>query len=162
MDETRQPGIRFDTVLLRRASYEELPEGEQVEREFEELALSIAIRSRFPKAHGETEPTTAEVQLKLSVEPASAPPPFFAEVVVAGRFSYADEKNLNLDAFVSNQAPALLFPFAREAIANLTVRTRFGPVLIPPVNVRALIEQDEQSVSVASAGRESASPRTGD
>ena len=42
--------------------------------------------------------------------------------------------------FLAGPAVALLYPFVREAFANLTLRGRFGPVWLNPFNVRAMAE----------------------
>jgi preprotein translocase subunit SecB len=52
----------------------------------------------------------------------------------------------------------MLVPFVREALASVTGRGRFGPVLLNPLNIRALFETiDEQNRAKVEAGeRESA------
>jgi hypothetical protein len=46
---------------------------------------------------------------------------------------------------VINGGVSMVFPFVREAIANLTMRGRFGPVWIDPLNVQAIVA-DAQSI----------------
>ena len=41
-------------------------------------------------------------------------------------------ENLPMADFLGDSAPALLFPFLREAFANITTRGRFGPVWLQP------------------------------
>ena len=41
--------------------------------------------------------------------------------------------------FAQANAVALLVPFVREVIANLTMRGRFGPVWVNPVNLSAVL-----------------------
>jgi preprotein translocase subunit SecB len=42
---------------------------------------------------------------------------------------------------------SLLFPFVREAVANITGRGRFGPVWLNPFNVRAAIQAQQPVVT---------------
>jgi preprotein translocase subunit SecB len=46
-------------------------------------------------------------------------------------------ENMPMSDFIGDWAPALLFPFLREAFANITGRGRFGPVWLNPINARA-------------------------
>ena len=39
---------------------------------------------------------------------------------------------------------AFIYPFARETVANLTMRGRFGPIWLNPFNVRAALEANRQ------------------
>ena len=48
-------------------------------------------------------------------------------------------ENFELEAYLKSNGWALLFPFVREALANLTGRGRFGPIWMNPVNVLALV-----------------------
>lgn len=41
----------------------------------------------------------------------------------------------------SGNCVAALFPFLREAIANITGRGRFGPVFLDPINIREFAKQ---------------------
>lgn len=142
MDPTRQPGIQFNAVLLRKATYHELP-AEETPSKVGRLQLSIGAEHRYLPDEENAE--KGELRLRVSVEPEGDPAPFFVEVVLSGMFSYVEgeAKNLDLAEFFREQAPALLLPFAREAITNLTARSRFAPVLIPPVNLRALAQEGE-------------------
>ena len=51
-----------------------------------------------------------------------------------------------LDNYAKEMASGLLMPFAREVIANITSRIPFPPLLLPPINIRALI--NKQSVLI--------------
>lgn len=48
----------------------------------------------------------------------------------------AEEANLLPMDFIAGSGMATLFPFLREAVANLTSRGRFGPIWLKPINVR--------------------------
>ena len=48
---------------------------------------------------------------------------------------------------------ALLFPYVRETVSNLTARGRFGPIWLHPFNVRAAVAEGE-----AEAGADSQAP----
>ena len=46
-----------------------------------------------------------------------------------------------MDEFANKQAPAILMPFLREAISTATAKSRFGQLLLPPLNVVAITEE---------------------
>jgi preprotein translocase subunit SecB len=41
---------------------------------------------------------------------------------------------LDAETFANVNAPAMIFPYAREVISNLSVRGAMSPVILPPVN----------------------------
>lgn len=61
--------------------------------------------------------------------------PFEMEVSVEGTFIGKDYKELL--KFSKVLAPAHLFPFVREIIANATMKANIPPLLLPPVNLLA-------------------------
>jgi len=48
------------------------------------------------------------------------------------------DKNFTLAEYVDTAGIAVLVPFAREAVANITGRGRFGPIWLHPFNFRAV------------------------
>jgi preprotein translocase subunit SecB len=48
------------------------------------------------------------------------------------------QKNLGVREYLSKQGPAMMFPFVREAVFNLTSKGRFGPVYLRPLNTTLL------------------------
>ena len=78
------------------------------------------------------------------------PSPVKIFIAVAGHFSLRDEQNAGaLEEFAEIQAPTIIFPFIREIIANLTMRTDFPPLLIPPVNIRVMFGKKKKSIENA-------------
>lgn len=78
-----------------------------------------------------------------------------------GRFRIVGpELSTSLERFVQYSGPALLFPFIRQQIVALTAAGRFGPFLLPPINVQALMSNMDPTKATASQkGRPSASGR---
>jgi len=46
--------------------------------------------------------------------------------------------NMPLDRYFTTSGAALLYPFVRQVVADLTSRGRFGPVWLNPMNVTAV------------------------
>lgn len=82
-----------------------------------------------------------EVSFQLGREPTRERPEF-VHVSLIGVFKLiAGDKTIPLEKFVRLHAPALMMPYARETISNLTSRGAYGPFFLPPVNVVALMER---------------------
>ena len=121
MNKNKQPGIRFNGVFLSKLNYE-LPQIEpkkfkynlnfldtyKIEEKKLIYTLAIQLYDRF--------------QLELT-----------------GIFETIEgEENLDLEQFAKVNAPALLMPFAREVISNITSRTPLPHLLLPPINIIAM------------------------
>jgi len=51
---------------------------------------------------------------------------------------YADDKGLSKKAFSEINAPAIIFPFIREHIASISVKSHLKKILLPPINFQAI------------------------
>ncbi|HET7586444.1 MAG TPA: protein-export chaperone SecB [Gemmatimonadaceae bacterium] len=146
MDAAREPGIVFRSVYVERIRFDDLPDGVTRPDDFQYL---IGIQ----RTHLE-HPDAAEVTVRLRI---TATGPDFAkfgvEVGVVGRFEPDPASpNLSLTDFANHQAPALVMPFVRELIANITARSRVGPILLPPINILALAQREEEQTRAGTSG----------
>ena len=66
---------------------------------------------------------------------------FSFDLLYAGVFRIVNVPQANLHAIVMIECPRLLFPFAREVIANSVRNGGFPPLLIDPVDFVALYRQ---------------------
>lgn len=131
-DKAMQPGIRLETIALRTLHFSHLSD----------LPAEV--------------PLTAAHEIMLGVEPASSPGkylitagvrtptehpgPYRFEVVMEALVSQDElAPNMGVEEYARNSGWALLFPFIRERLADVTSRGRFGPYLLPPANVMALV-----------------------
>lgn len=86
------------------------------------------------------EELTFEVRLSLTVEPTPDRDDQLA-VGIVGRFrKVTDEPSVPLLDFVRIQAPAILLPYARQALSELSVNSYYGTYYLPPINVVLLME----------------------
>lgn len=91
-----------------------------------------------------------EVILKLTVtvkmgEDKTA---FLTEVHQAGLFHVEGAEGVQLQHMLTSAAPQILFPYAREAIDNMTIRGGFPPLALPPINFDAIFAQAMQEAQV--------------
>lgn len=74
---------------------------------------------------------------------------FLAEIKQAGIFAISGFAQENLAGMLGAYCPEVLFPFAREAIAELVGKGGFPQLLLAPVNFNALYTQHIQQQSAA-------------
>jgi len=55
-------------------------------------------------------------------------------IAVSGIFAFESQTSVAIDEFMRKNAPALLTPFLRENLANISSRGRFGPLWLPMLN----------------------------
>ncbi len=95
---------------------------------------------------------TYEVDLKITVTAKqSDKTAFLVELTQSGIFTVAGFDQENLRGMLGAFCPETLFPFAREAIAELVSKGGFPPLLLAPVNFNALYMQQVQQQQTAAA-----------
>jgi len=83
---------------------------------------------------------------------------YLVEVQQCGIFNIAGYDPEELPAIVGSVCPNILFPFAREAVADLVTRGGFPPLLLSPVNFDALYAEYAQQQRKQQSGGEEALP----
>ena len=64
---------------------------------------------------------------------------FLVDVHQAGIFQVSGfVSEIDIQAILAGYCPGVIFPFAREAVADLVQRSGFPPVLLQPINFEAL------------------------
>lgn len=76
---------------------------------------------------------------------------FLVEVKQAGIFRIEGVPQQDLDPILGVACPNILFPFAREVIANTVSRAGFPPVMLSPVNFEAVYQQRQAEAARAAA-----------
>jgi preprotein translocase subunit SecB len=111
--------------------------------------IEIGLRTR-----GEQVDTDVyECVLTLTVTAKSADKTvFLVEAAQAGLFGIRGVGPEQLQPVLAIHCPAVLFPFAREAIADATMRAGFPPVQLAPINFDALYQQQLAQMQAQPAG----------
>ena len=100
---------------------------------------------------------TFEVDLKITVTAKqNKKTAFLVELTQSGIFTVAGFEQDNLRGMLGAYCPETLFPFAREAIAELVSKGGFPPLLLAPVNFNALYMQQAQQQQAAAAAQDTA------
>jgi preprotein translocase subunit SecB len=81
---------------------------------------------------------------------------FVVEVKQVGIFELSNVANQqDLDYILATNAPNILFPYVREAVANLVTKGGFPQLVLPPMNFDAMYQQHlAQQTAKAEAGAE--------
>jgi preprotein translocase subunit SecB len=85
-------------------------------------------------------PGVFEVKLILGLEPDTSHP-FTAWVTTVGTFQVSGSPKVPVEEFVRLQAVAILLPYARQYLANLTVNTLSGACHLPSLDVQDMMTQ---------------------
>lgn len=121
MDKNKQPGIKFSRIFLSKLNYE-LPRVKPSEFEYN-LSFLDTYRIKGKKL---IYILTVRLYDRFQLE-------------LTGMFeTIKGEENLDLEKFAQVSAPALLMPYAREIISNITSRTPLPHLLLPPINIIAI------------------------
>jgi preprotein translocase subunit SecB len=71
--------------------------------------------------------------------------PFHFSVTGRGIFSFSKElTEKEIDLFKNINCPAIVFPYIREQVADLTRRSGFPPLHLPPVNFVKMHKEDSK------------------
>lgn len=76
---------------------------------------------------------------------------FLVELQQAGIFLIEGFNENEMDHLTKAYCPNILFPFAREAIADLSTRGGFPPLVLQPVNFDAMYAQQKQGANGGAA-----------
>lgn len=98
-----------------------------------------------------------EIELKLDANAKRGSETLFiAEVTYAGLFQIRNVPQEHLHPVVLIECPRLLFPFARQILADATRQGGFPPLLIDPVDFAALYRQRMNELNVKQAAAQPA------
>ena len=57
-----------------------------------------------------------------------------SKIKMLGVFEFGDQLTISLENFANINAPAIIFPFIREHLSNVSMKAGIQPILLPPIN----------------------------
>jgi len=94
-----------------------------------------------------------EVQLKIDVSAAAEQGTAFrVELLYAGLFALKNIPDEQLQPFLLAEGPRLLFPFARQIIADTVINGGFPPLLLDPIDFGGLYMQRAAQAQAEATG----------
>jgi preprotein translocase subunit SecB len=131
------PQLSMIRIYIKDASFE-IPHAPQIFKEEWNPEVNLQLNTQV----SEIDPDIYEVVLNITVTAQQGDRTgFLAEVQQAGIFSVKDFDDSRKGPALGAYCPNTLFPFAREAIADLVVKGGFPQLLLAPVNFDALYAQ---------------------
>ena len=142
---TEQPGIHVLGQYIKDLSFENpnAPRSLRPSDKAPKLDVNVNVNAR---AQSQSE---FEIELKLEAKATRADEALFiAEVSYAGLFQIRNVPQEHLHPLLLIECPRLLFPFARQIIADATRQGGFPPLMIDPVDFAALYRQRMAEINV--------------
>lgn len=103
-----------------------------------------------------------EVALKIDVNARSDQGAHFVvDLTYAGLFGLRNMPDEAMGPFLMVEAPRLLFPFARQVVADAVQNTGFPPLLLEPINFEAIFIQQLEAAQAAAGEGQAAAPVEG-
>jgi preprotein translocase subunit SecB len=137
LEQRHRSGLKFDWVVVRELRFEDNL-SEHVRSQASNLRANVEIKTWVAD-----DANHCRTYLRLSLAPPEDGHALFKvlSAAVEGQFTVEGEAptSVSIEEFVRKQAPAILFPFLRQLVASVTSTSRFGQVLVPPINVVALM-----------------------
>ncbi|MBI3585255.1 MAG: protein-export chaperone SecB [Nitrospinae bacterium] len=101
----------------------------------------LTINPQIALAHKyEKKEKTLMVRLKISLTKGEIP--FIFEIESEGRFIFKEAPNKDIIKNASTiNCPAIIFPYVRETVADITRRAGFPPLHLPPINFLELTKR---------------------
>lgn len=134
MDVTKQPGIRCKNIILMNSVFH---------REEKYSVQKVSNQINFDQNIEISEDQkNAVVSLKVILTQKSEEfetEQLRLEATYSGIFQVDGENaNMTLDSFCENSAPAILVPYIRQHIHELSVKASIPVILLPPINITAI------------------------
>ncbi len=146
--KNEQPGIHVLGQYIKDMSFENpgAPASLRPSSTSPNLDVSVNVNAK-PMSE-----TDFEIELKLDATATrEGDTLFIAEIAYAGVFRIHNVPQEHMQPIILIECPRLLFPFARQILADATRQGGFPPLMIDPVDFAALYRQRMAQVSAQSA-----------
>lgn len=147
-NQEEAPAFSIEKVYVKDASLE-VPNAPQIFTERTQPQINIELANNGQLVEEGVYEVTLKVTVTSKLEDKTA---FLVEVSQAGIFSIRNVPDENLEMILGITCPNILFPYAREAVSDLVVRSGFPSVLLNPINFEALFAQQKEQ-EAADAGK---------
>ncbi|MCL4144314.1 UNVERIFIED_CONTAM: hypothetical protein GTU68_045645 [Idotea baltica] len=131
--------FEIQKIFLKDASFES-PNAPDIFREKWQPKTDIHLTAQNSKISDELYEVTLNVEVTSTQNEKTA---FMVELKQSGVFLIKDFPEDQRNHLLGSYCPHTLFPFAREAVADLIGKGGFPPLLLSPVNFDALYSQQQ-------------------
>lgn len=135
-EKTRQ--VALQKIYIRDASME-VPQAPEIFTQEWKPNIDVELDTKARKVNDTTHEVSVTITMKAKLGEEIA---YLAEVEQAGLFAMNGFANdAEFHAVLGAYCPNILFPFVREAVADLVQRSGFPPYLLQPINFEAVYQQ---------------------
>lgn len=145
-DEQAAPAVRVLAQYIKDLSFENpnapasLREGSQPK-----IDLQLDVNARAME-----DPSVFEVELKINARSTRDDQNLFiCELVYAGLFQFSNIPQDSVEPMLLIESPRILFPFARQILADATRNGGFPPLMLDPMDFAGLYMSQRQPVANA-------------
>lgn len=152
-DAETAPGMRILAQYIKDLSFENPNAPQSLQpQEQPKLDINVNVGAR-PLGNDQY-----DITLTLTAKAANSTLTLFAiELVYAGLFHITGIPKEHLHPFVMIECPRMLFPFARNILADTSRNGGFPPLMLDPIDFAALYRQNMAQQSAAAANDQAAS-----
>ncbi|NOY66228.1 MAG: protein-export chaperone SecB [Gammaproteobacteria bacterium] len=140
MTDTNEQEFGIHSIYLKDVSFEAPNSPEVFKTQFQpEIEMNLNLQTNNLEDH------VYEVVLSVTVSAkANDKAAFLVELQQAGVFTLKGFDKENMGPMLGIYCPNVLFPYARESVANLVTKGGFPQLLLEPVNFEALYAQHQE------------------
>jgi preprotein translocase subunit SecB len=139
----QQPAFQIEKLYVKDLSLE-VPNAPQVFMQTENPQLEIAVRNEAVQIGEGLFNVTVTVTVTARAGEKTV---FLAEVAQAGIFSARGIAQQDLEPLLGIGCPTILYPYAREAIADLVTRAGFPAVVLQPLSFEQIYLDRQQQAA---------------
>jgi preprotein translocase subunit SecB len=133
-----QPSLNVVAQYVKDLSFENPKAPDSLKQASNSPQISVGVNVMSRQRSG----TEYEVDLKMEVSAqVGEDMVFHIELLYGGLFRVQNVPQQHIHPFIMIECPRLLFPFARQIVADAAVRGGFPPLMIDPIDFVALYQQ---------------------
>jgi preprotein translocase subunit SecB len=137
MAEQKNPEFNIQRLYIKDISFESPNSPEMFQAEWKP-EVNVDLNVETNKLAEDVHEVVLKITVTTKLDKKTA---FLAEVNQAGIFTLKNFDNEQFQAMLGSFCPNILFPYAREAVSDLTNRGGFPPLYLAPINFDALYQQ---------------------
>lgn len=148
---TQQPQVRVIAQYIKDLSFECPNVAKLLDGPGEAPNLRVEVNVNATKLAGASFESTISFKAEASNKAGTI---YDLELAYAGMFQVENLPEAALEPFLLIDCPALLFPFVRRLVADLTREGGFPPLLLDPINFANLFHKRQQERSAQAQAKQ--------
>ncbi len=136
-EQAKQPQLQLARVYLKDASFE-APQSPEIFKKPWQPQVHLDLNTQSRHLEGDLHDTTLTLTVTVKSGEETA---FVVEIKQGGIFQLVNIEGALRQQALGSACPAILFPYAREAIDNLVVKGGFPALMLPQPNFDQMLQQ---------------------